>query len=714
MVTVVYIPGDGIGPEVTSAARRVLDATGVGIDWVDAEAGEQVYERTGSTIPDRTVELVREVGLALKGPMANPIGQGYRSPNIALRQAADLYANVRLATGFPGARTRYDDVDLVVIREVSEDVYSGVAQYVGPDAAIAVKFVTRAASQRIARFAFEYARRHGLERVTIAHKAGTLKETDGLFLAAVSEVAVDYPDLTIDEDLIDALVMHLVREPSAYQVLLAPFQYGDILADLCAGIVGGLGLAPGASFGDHVAYFEAAHGSAPKYAGKDRVNPTALILSGALLLDHIGEVDAARRVREAVRGVIAEGTTTTYDLGGSAGTVAMTDAVIARMEAGDAGMRRDGSPMSAPTALVIGGTGPTGPGVVQGLLDRGFEVTVLHGGQHEADLPAQVPHVHADPHFAETLEPALGGRSFDLVVAQYGRLRIIADLLRGRTGRLVAIGGATGSLAAADDPRWGRAGRPAVVTEEREQLERDAGRNKFGLRMAEAETAVLDAHRRGDYEATYLAYPIVYGPRVLVPHEWAVIRRLQEGRRQLIVADGGLKVETRLHVDNAVAAVLRVLDRWEDARGEKFVIADTDAFSMRQRIELVADRLGIGVELVDVPYAAAGPCHPYWRHERDNRIRPNEKSRWRLGYVDAVPADEALAATVDWLVAHPPRPGGEEEVRLGDPFDYAEDDRVIEAWLEVSRQGAAAPRQRAAHPYRHPQAPDEAWRPRGV
>jgi isocitrate dehydrogenase (NAD+) len=332
MATVVHIPGDGIGPEVTWAARRVLDAADVGIEWVDAEAGEQVYEATGTTIPDRTVQLVRQVGLVLKGPMANPIGQGYRSPNIALRQSGDLYANVRLATSFPGALTRYENVDLAVIREISEDIYSGAAQHVGPDAAIAIKFVTRAASHRIARFALDYARRHGLHRITVAHKAATLKETDGLFLASVQEVAADYPDVTMDDALIDALTMHLVREPEEYQILLAPFQYGDILADLCAGIAGGLGLAPGASFGDRVAFFEAAHGSAPKHAGKDRVNPTALILSGALLLDHLGEVDAAKRVREAVRAVIARGEVTTYDLGGSAGTAAMTDAVIAEME----------------------------------------------------------------------------------------------------------------------------------------------------------------------------------------------------------------------------------------------------------------------------------------------------------------------------------------------------------------------------------------------
>jgi len=255
--------------------------------------------------------------VVLKGPMANPIGRGYSSPNIALRAACGIYANVRLAHSYPGARTHFPDADLIVIREVTEDVFCGAAQYIGPDAAIAIKFVTRAATHRIARFAFEYARRHGRRRITVAHKAATLKQTDGLFLESVREIAPDYPDITLDDHLIDALAMRLVREPSGFDILLAPFQYGDILADLCAGLAGGLGLAPGASFGETAAMFEAAHGSAPKYAGRDVVNPTALILSGALMLDHLHE----------------------DDLGGSAGTSAMTDAVIAALDQDDPTVR---------------------------------------------------------------------------------------------------------------------------------------------------------------------------------------------------------------------------------------------------------------------------------------------------------------------------------------------------------------------------------------
>lgn len=332
---VVLVPGDGIGPEVTSAARRVLDATGAGIEWIEAAAGEQAYAATGRTVPARTAELVREVGVALKGPMANPVGHGYRSPNIALRSAAGVYVNVRFARSFPGVPTPFPDTDVVVVREVTEDVFTGAAQYVGPDAAIAVKHVTRAATHRVTRFAVDFARDHGRHRITVAHKAATLKETDGLFLAAAREAGQD-SDIGLDDCLVDALAMHLVRDPARYDVLLAPFQYGDILADLCAGLAGGLGMAPGASFGDDAALFEAAHGSTPKYAGRDVANPCAVILSGALLLDHIGEPAAACRVRAAVADVVAAGTTTTRDLGGTAGTRAMTDAIAdaVRMPAG--------------------------------------------------------------------------------------------------------------------------------------------------------------------------------------------------------------------------------------------------------------------------------------------------------------------------------------------------------------------------------------------
>lgn len=328
---VALVPGDGIGPEVTQAARRALDATGVALDWVAAPAGDRALSERGAVVPAETLAVVREVGTVLKGPMTNPIATGYESPNIALRKAAGLYANVRLAEVFPGVPSKFPGTDVVVIRDVTEDVYMGAQQTVGPDAAIAVKFITRAASERIGRFAFEFARAHGRRRVTIVHKAATLKVTDGLFLNSVLHVAESYPDIDCDDELIDALAMRLVRAPEDFDVLLAPFQYGDILGDLCAGLVGGLGLVPGATFGADATFFEAAHGSAPKYADQDRANPTAVILSGVLMLRHLGEFDAADRLRAAVRSVLAAGQHTTRDIGGSAGTREMTEAVISAL-----------------------------------------------------------------------------------------------------------------------------------------------------------------------------------------------------------------------------------------------------------------------------------------------------------------------------------------------------------------------------------------------
>ncbi len=322
------VPGDGIGPEVIRAAQRVVEATGVPVEWVDGIAGEPAYERYGVTVPDETLAMIRACGVALKGPMANPVADGYASPNIAMRLGLGLFANVRLARAFQGAKTRFPETDIAVIREITEDIYTGAQQRVGPDAAIGTKVVTRAATERVADFAFQWARRNGRKKVTVVHKAATLKLTDGLFLRAAQAVAARYPDVTCDDLMIDALAMHLVREPGGFDVLLAGFQYGDILSDLCAGLAGGLGVGPGASFGDEVAIFEPVHGSAPKYAGQDKVNPSAMILSAALMLTHLGEDAAARRVWQAVEGVIRDGRRVTYDLGGSAGTQAMA-AVIA-------------------------------------------------------------------------------------------------------------------------------------------------------------------------------------------------------------------------------------------------------------------------------------------------------------------------------------------------------------------------------------------------
>ncbi|MDE3075224.1 MAG: isocitrate/isopropylmalate dehydrogenase family protein [Chloroflexota bacterium] len=324
---IALVPGDGIGPEVVAAAREVVDATGTAVEWMQTEAGERVYEKYGVTVPEETLAVVRACGVALKGPMANPVGTGYSSPNIALRLGLGMYVNVRVAQAFEGARTHFPRMSVAVVREVTEDIYTGQQQRIGPDAAIGIKHVTRAATQRAARFAFDWARRSGRHKVTVVHKASTLKIVDGLFLEAAQQVAAGYPDIESDEMQIDAVAMQLAREPRQFDVLFAGFQHGDILSDLCCGLAGGLGLGAGGSFGDACALFEAAHGSAPKYAGQDKVNPSALILSAALMLDHLGERDGAARIREAAAHVIREGKHVTYDLGGSAGTREMAAAI---------------------------------------------------------------------------------------------------------------------------------------------------------------------------------------------------------------------------------------------------------------------------------------------------------------------------------------------------------------------------------------------------
>ncbi|WP_328469029.1 hypothetical protein OHA21_00680 [Actinoplanes sp. NBC_00393] len=365
-----------------------------------------------------------------------------------------------------------------------------------------------------------------------------------------------------------------------------------------------------------------------------------------------------------------------------------------------------------PKALVIGGTGPTGPGVVTGLLERGFQVTVLHGGQHEAHLPPEVRHVHTDPHWPETLAAGLGREEFELVVAQYGRLAVTTEVMTGRTSRLIAIGGAHGSLASPSDPRWGPLGRPALVPEEDEHLERDPEQGKLAVKMAAAEQALFEAHDAGAFQATLLAYPVVYGPRQLAPHEWCIVRRILDGRRRIVIADGGIRLESRLHTVNAVHAVMLAVDQPAAASGRKYVVADDTVVDMRHRIEFVAARLGAEVELVDLPYLLATPCHPYWRHGPDHRLRNTERIRAELGYTDTVAADAALAATVDWLVANPPSPGGPEESRLGDRFDYTHEDDLIAQWDAV-RHGWSdeAPAFRATHAYRHPRHPGETWSP---
>jgi isocitrate dehydrogenase (NAD+) len=331
---VTLIPGDGIGPELADAATRVLEATGISFEWDRQEAGEGTIASEGTPLPDRVIESIRTNGVAIKGPITTPVGSGFRSVNVGLRQALELYANVRPARSMKGVETRYDGVDLIIVRENTEDLYAGIEHRVGADAAESIKIITRAASQRIARYAFEYAVKNGRRKVTAVHKANIMKLSDGLFLESAQQVAADYVGRVEFEDrIVDNMCMQLVQKPELYDVLVLPNLYGDIVSDLAAGLVGGLGVAPGANIGETAAVFEPVHGSAPKYAGQNRANPTALILSGALMLRHLGETDAADAVERATREVIAEGTTVTYDLGGSAGTREFGDAVAARVRA---------------------------------------------------------------------------------------------------------------------------------------------------------------------------------------------------------------------------------------------------------------------------------------------------------------------------------------------------------------------------------------------
>ena len=343
---VTLIPGDGIGPELAEATRRVLEASGVAFEWEVEEAGEAMIAEHGTPLPEPVLDSIRRNKVALKGPITTPVGGGFRSANVTLRQALGLYANVRPARSMQGLETRYEDVDLVIVRENTEDLYAGIEHMVGPDAAESIKIITRAASERIARYAFEYALANGRRKVTAVHKANIMKLSDGLFLESCRSVAADYDGRVEFEDrIVDNMCMQLVQKPDLYDVLVLPNLYGDIVSDLCAGLVGGLGVAPGANIGTEAAVFEPVHGSAPKYAGLNKANPTALILSGVLMLRHLGEQAAAERVEGALRAVIADGRRTTYDLGGEAGTSQFADAIIERM--GSAGATASEAPVGA-------------------------------------------------------------------------------------------------------------------------------------------------------------------------------------------------------------------------------------------------------------------------------------------------------------------------------------------------------------------------------
>ncbi len=333
---VTLIPGDGIGPEVVDVARRVLEATGVAFDWDVQEAGADVMEKYGTPLPDQVLDSVRANGVGLKGPITTPVGSGFRSVNVAIRKALDLYANIRPARAFGGLRSLDPKIDIVMIRENTEGLYAGIEHDVIPgEAAESIRIITRRGAERVVRFAFEYAKREGRSQVTAVHKANILKATDGLFLSVAREVAEEYPEIAFNDRIVDNMCMQLVQRPLEYDVLVAPNLYGDIVSDLCSGLVGGLGVAPGANIGTDLAVFEPVHGSAPKYTGQNKVNPMATILTGALMLRHLGERDAAARVEDAVASVVSAGESVTYDLKPTrddptaVGTREMGDAIIA-------------------------------------------------------------------------------------------------------------------------------------------------------------------------------------------------------------------------------------------------------------------------------------------------------------------------------------------------------------------------------------------------
>jgi isocitrate dehydrogenase (NAD+) len=357
---VVLIPGDGTGPELTEATRRVLDATGVEFEWVVRQAGAEVMDQFGGNpLPEETLDAIRETGVALKGPITTPVGSGFRSVNVGLRKSLDLYAQVRPCKTYKGVRTRFDKVDLVIVRENTEDLYAGIEYAAGSrdavdliewmrtrgatlahaDAGISVKPISIRGTRRIVQFAFDYARANGRRKVTAVHKANIMKYSDGLFLDIAREVSLHNEDIEFEDRIVDNMCMQLVQRPEEYDVLVLPNLYGDVVSDLCAGMIGGLGMAPGANFGEVAAIFEPTHGSAPKYAGQNKANPMATLLSGMLMLRHLGEQSAAERLEQAIADVIAEGKSVTYDMKPSrddptaVGTSDVADAIIEKLGA---------------------------------------------------------------------------------------------------------------------------------------------------------------------------------------------------------------------------------------------------------------------------------------------------------------------------------------------------------------------------------------------
>jgi isocitrate dehydrogenase (NAD+) len=329
---VTLIPGDGIGPEVTAAVVRIFKAAAVDIEWERHDAGVTAFERFGKSLPAELLESIKRTRVALKGPVTTPIAEGFTSVNVGLRKALDLYANLRPVRNMPGVESRFSGVDLVIVRENTEDLYSGLEHEVVPGVVESLKIITERASTRIARFAFEHARQNRRRRVTAIHKANIMKLGDGLFLESCRAVACDYPDIEYDERIVDAACMHLVMHPEKMDVLLLPNLYGDIVSDLCAGLVGGLGVVPGANMGVDCAVFEAVHGSAPDIADKNLANPTALLLSGLMLLDHIGQREHSERMRQALSRVLTHSRVRTRDMGGEATTTEFTEAICRALE----------------------------------------------------------------------------------------------------------------------------------------------------------------------------------------------------------------------------------------------------------------------------------------------------------------------------------------------------------------------------------------------
>jgi len=356
---VTFIPGDGVGPELSEATRRVLEGTGVEFDWDVQQAGADVMDQFGTPLPEPVLESIRTNRVAIKGPITTPVGGGFRSVNVALRKELDLYACLRPCKYYPGVRSRYDNVDIVVVRENMEDLYAGIefeeglpetakliefisdlsGKAIREDSGISIKPISVTGTKRIVGFAFDYARKYGRKKVTAVHKANIMKFSDGLFLATAREVAEQYPDIEFEDRIVDNCCMQLVSRPEEYDVLVLPNLYGDIISDLCAGLIGGLGVAPGGNIGDDIAVFEATHGSAPKYRGMNKVNPMAMMFSGVLMLRHLNEDDAADRLENALADVISEGKAVTYDMKpnrddpSAVGTSQVADAVIAKLQA---------------------------------------------------------------------------------------------------------------------------------------------------------------------------------------------------------------------------------------------------------------------------------------------------------------------------------------------------------------------------------------------